>query len=895
MYKKRLLSELSEIVDPVLYKPEDVIAYGYDASLGRSFPDFVVLPRSLREVVEVVKFAVREGIPYVARGAGTGLSGGALPVRGGICISLTRMNRIIDVDPDNLRIVVEPGVINEEISRVASSFSLFYPPDPSSRSVSTIGGNIGENASGPHCLKYGSTADHLCGIELVLPDGEVANFGGKYAEAYGPDICSLVAGAEGTLGIVTKATLRLVPLHEEVSTALVVFKECSDAMDAVSSIISAGIIPSALEAMDRPIIEAVEKSINAGYPKDAGAVLLVELDGPAGTLKQQVEKVSELCRQNRATDFIVAKDSHEREKLWAGRRSVYASSARLSPNVLVEDGSVPRSKLAMALKRIMEISKRHNLFIGNVFHAGDGNFHPMIFFDSRNDEELTRVRRAGEEMLEVCMELGGGLSGEHGIGTEKLSMVQKYFSHDTINFFHGIKKIFDPEYLSNPEKLIPALSLNNESWDTPSTDPASLTSERPAVTGADFYIYPENLEELADNVSWLVDNRKRFYPCGSMNRIGSKGFTLHGAGLLSCSRMSRVMEYDAADFSVTVESGITLGDLSRVLFENKQFLPLFPPGRDDLTVGGVVSENIFGPERLKYGGYKEHISGMKIVIPGRTRGETIKAGGRLLKDVSGYDVAKLFIGADGRIGVIGEVTLRTYPVFERAGFAVFAPEKMEDAVLLCRRLLWFFPLSMELFSGAASAGFLNRPQDIEDGWILLIGFGDNTGALKTGIKGTLEHMESIAGRMIEHFELSFEEYLAFKSRKGETFPEIGKIIFQCVISTTFSSMADLICSCEGLDTSQNLYVDVGNGILRLSILQREQEGISRERRDEILGLVKKLQEIVSKHGAACKLELVCPEMSPEITHLCNKGGLGILRKLEDLADPHGLLTRIIHE
>ncbi|MEK7306157.1 MAG: FAD-linked oxidase C-terminal domain-containing protein, partial [Nitrospirota bacterium] len=400
-----LLKDLKAVLGEgaLLYKKSDLLTYCYDASQGKGRPDIIATPDRPEQVKDIVRIANRYNIPFIARGAGTGLSGGSVPVSGGIVILLTRMNRILELDQENMVLVAEPGAINLDIQNYLLPYGLYYPPDPSSQRVSTIGGNLGENASGPHCLKYGGTLNYVTGIEVVLPEGDVAIFGGRRRDPDLGGLLSLFVGSEGTLGIATKIILRIIKRPEATKTILCIFNDIEEAVSAVSSIIANGIVPAVLEAMDRRVIEAVESSIHAGYPKDAGAVLLIEVDGLIDSLERQIRKISEICRQAGAYQIRLALSEEETNKLWEGRRSAFASLAKARPNILIEDGTVPRSRLPQAMKKIIEIGDRYKLDVGHVFHAGDGNFHPMILFDERDGEENERVRRAGEEMLSACI------------------------------------------------------------------------------------------------------------------------------------------------------------------------------------------------------------------------------------------------------------------------------------------------------------------------------------------------------------------------------------------------------------------------------------------------------------------------------------------------------------
>ncbi len=441
-----------------LTRPEELFVYEADGlTLNAAKPLAVVLPRETAEVAAVVRACREAGVCFVPRGAGTGLSGGAVAAEGGVVIECSRMDRILALEPGDRYAVVQPGVVNAELSRAAAPHGLFYAPDPSSQAACTIGGNVGENSGGPHTLKYGTTTDHVLGLELVLPDGEVVRLGGPAGFASGYDLVGAVVGSEGTLGVVTEVTVRLTPLPDAVETLLGVFPEVVSACRAVGGIIRSGLVPAALEIVDRRTIEAVEASVYAaGLPTDAGAVLLVELDGVAEAVAGQAERVRELCREAGASRVDVARDAEERQRFWRARKGAFGAMGRLAPDLYVHDAVVPRTKLPEILEAVCAICDRHGLRLSNVFHAGDGNLHPNISFDRRDPDELARVVKAGEEILRTCVEAGGVISGEHGIGTEKRDYMGMLFDDADLDAMLRLRAAFDPDRVCNPGKIFPA-------------------------------------------------------------------------------------------------------------------------------------------------------------------------------------------------------------------------------------------------------------------------------------------------------------------------------------------------------------------------------------------------------------------------------------------------------
>jgi glycolate oxidase len=424
-------------------------------------PSLVVLPESTEQVQAVVRACHAAGVPFVARGAGTGLSGGALPVADGVVIALTRMNRILEVDLDGARIVVQPGVTNLQVTEAVIGDGWYYAPDPSSQQVCTIGGNVAENSGGAHCLKHGFTVNHVTALTVVLPDGELVRLGGRSLESPGPDLLGVFVGSEGTLGIATEITLRLLRRPEAVRTVLAAFDSTDAAGGAVSGVVSAGILASAMEIMDRLTIEAAEAAVRPGYP-DAEALLLVELDGPAPQVEEELAAVEAICRDCGAWELRTAGDDHERALLWKGRKSAFAAMGRVSPDYYVQDGVVPRTKLPEVLRRIAALEADYGLRVGNVFHAGDGNLHPLVLYDARVEGEPERARALAEAILEACIDAGGSLTGEHGIGVDKACSMPLLFGADDLEAMQRVRRAFDPAGLCNPGKLFPTPRLCGE-------------------------------------------------------------------------------------------------------------------------------------------------------------------------------------------------------------------------------------------------------------------------------------------------------------------------------------------------------------------------------------------------------------------------------------------------
>jgi glycolate oxidase len=458
MDRAQVVSRLQQILGPngVIHRPDELLMYEYDGSLDMHEPSVVVLPTRTEQVVEIVKLAGEAGLPIVPRGAGTGLSGGAVPVRGGIQVSLTRMNRILQLDYRNRRAVVEPGVVNLDVSTATTPHGYYFAPDPSSQKASTIGGNVATNAGGPHCLAYGVTTNHVLALETVLPSGEVIWTGGPGLDTAGYDLTGVLAGSEGTLGIVTKVVVRLTRLPEAVRVLLAEFAGVVEASGAVSAVIACGIVPAAMEMMDRLSCSAVEAAYHVGFSPDVGAVLLIEVDGLGEGLDYLAERITAICQSHGASRVRSARSAEERAALWNARKMAFGAMGRLAPSLYLQDGVVPRTKLPPTLARVEEIGREYDLRIANVFHAGDGNLHPLILFDRRDRGAVERVLRAGVEMLRTCIEMGGTISGEHGIGLEKKEQMPLVFTADDLAAMARLKLAFNPRDLFNPDKIFPS-------------------------------------------------------------------------------------------------------------------------------------------------------------------------------------------------------------------------------------------------------------------------------------------------------------------------------------------------------------------------------------------------------------------------------------------------------
>ncbi len=722
MNSKELIRGLEAIMGKgnVLKDPAALNVYDYDASLFRRLPDAVVFVTTTQQVSQLVRFANGIGAPYLARGSGTNLSGGTVPVNGGIIIDMCRMNRILDFDFKNQTALVEPGLYNLSLNNALAPHGYYYAPDPASEKVCTLGGNVGENSGGPHCLKYGVTSNHVLGAEVVLPNSEIVWFGGNSTDAPGPDLLGLFVGCEGTLGIATKIMVRIMRSPEKVVTMLTMYNSIEEAGQTVSDIIAEGIIPATLEIMDNLVIQAVEDSVKAGYPRDAEAVLIIELDGVADGMDDQAEKILEICHKNNVVTARKAKDGAEREMLWAGRKGAFGAVARLKPNYMVCDGTVPRTELPQALAQVKQISKNYDLPIGNVFHAGDGNLHPLILFDDRNEDELERVHKAGNEIMKVCVDLGGTISGEHGIGTEKRHEMHLIFSEDDLRVMRSIKEAVDPKGLCNPGKIIPqslpeqmplshypgkgvqTVALNSNLGEK---SLAFAELEKTGVVGKRVE-RPSSESQLQQILGQAYHEGLTVLPLGGGTALGVAGLPEEVDIVLDMTGLANVVTLDTKNLNMTVQAGITLDAINLHLGGKEKgfFLPLDPPLSHRATIGGVYASNLSGPSRLLYGTLRDQALGVSAVD---AEGHRLKFGGITVKNVSGYDLTKFFIGSAGSLCIITSISFVIYPLPEASSLceaSLESQEKIQD-LLSDLRSSALIPTSVMVLDGASGSGF----------------------------------------------------------------------------------------------------------------------------------------------------------------------------------------------
>ncbi|MCK4936481.1 MAG: FAD-binding protein, partial [Elusimicrobiales bacterium] len=630
MFKKRrfitVKKEIARITgkDNVRCDAVELMAYSYDAGLSKAAPEAVINFDNINQIAPVVKILYQARIPFLPRLAGTNLSGGTIPLKSGVILNLSQLNKIYQIDTTNNIAVVEPGVVNINLQKELDKFGYFYAPDPASQKVCTIGGNIGENAGGPQCLKYGVTSNNISKLLIITPEGDEITLSEKDA---GPGLMSLFIGSEGTLGIAIKAWLKIIPKPKIIKTCTAAFLTIEDSIKAATKIIEAGVLPRALEAMDKTCVDASENIIKNPYPGESEAMLIIELDcDDENEINKNIKEIKNICDNCFSNFFRVADTKTESEALWAIRKGAYPAMARLAPNVLVEDGVVPRPKLPEALKKIKAIIKNYDLKASILFHAGDGNIHPNIIFDERDIEEVKIVKKAGYEILKTCIDLGGSISGEHGIGIEKRVAMNWLYPTATLELFKNIKTSFDPENLSNPDKIVPvSLDSRNEIFSkTHSSDNKILNNILNEVKS----------RYRADAQSVIVGSDSN-----SNKNLENEN------NILSLSALTEIIDLDRENFTVKVEAGIKISRLKELL-KTSSLYPALPDYEG--TLGGLIAGNCAK-------NIKNILIGLDIMT---SNGEIHSFGGKTLKNVAGYDVAKLFIGSMGAYGIILNATIK---------------------------------------------------------------------------------------------------------------------------------------------------------------------------------------------------------------------------------------------
>jgi len=647
MLSKRALLSLRAILPPeqVFIDKATLISYEVDAGLDKGAPDAVVLPRSAEEVARIVSWAAEYQIPLIARGAGTGLSGGAVADRGGVIVEFVHMKRLLAMDGQGRSMRVEPAFINLHLADRVKAEGLYFPPDPSSQRASTIGGNVAENSGGPHCFKYGVTTNYISAMRVVLADGSSVQLGGRALDYPEYDLCGLLTGSEGLLGLITEVTLRLLRNSPGVETLLAVFDSVEHAGDAVSAVIAAGLVPATMEMMDQKIVTIIEPFAHAQLPLDAGAVLIIEVDGYPTSLGAQMNEVIGILKQHGGYNMRMARDEDERARIWLARKSAAGAIAREAPAYMTVDVTVPRSRLTEMLAYVNQICERHSLRASHVFHAGDGNLHPLILIPDPDDPELMqRVHTATLEMVKRCVEMDGSLTGEHGVGIEKRHYMTLMHRPAELMAMWDIKHVFDPQSLFNPGKLLPL--------------PAPADPYPPAESSTLF----ASLSPASVHVSATVREASQILAALTRTR---QAVSITGAPAASCNSsaayqqistgaMNQIQKYAPEDLYITVGAGTPLADVRAFLEQRGMQLPLVSPW-PATTIGGLVATNLNAPLRMRYGAVRDLVLCATVVLPD---GRIIRTGRPLVKNVAGFDMTKIFIGSHGTLGLLADVSLK---------------------------------------------------------------------------------------------------------------------------------------------------------------------------------------------------------------------------------------------
>jgi D-lactate dehydrogenase (cytochrome) len=668
--------------DALVTDPVELIAYEIDGSLGLGEPHGVALPRSTDEVVTLMKWAYKNGVQVVARGAGTGLSGGAV-ANGGVMISFARMKQVLELDETGRSAVVQPGVVHLVFDEFVKTKDLYYPPDPASGRSCTIGGTLAENAGGPHCFKYGVTTNYTMGLEVVLADGRVIHTGGSAYDYPEYDLTGLLVGSEGTLGLMTSANVRLIRNIPGIKTLMAIFNSVEEAGEAVSAVIARGLTPATLEMMDRNMIGVVENYVHAGLPTDAEALLIIEADGYPESLDSQMDEIMAVMNERKARELRLAKSTAERDKIWYARKSAFGAIAQISPAYLILDGTVPRSKLGYALAEINKICASVNLRVCYVFHAGDGNLHPLILFDPSDPEMIERVHKAGHEVIELCVQMGGTITGEHGVGSEKRQYMSLIFNPGELQAQKDIKEVFDPKNILNPGKVLPEFKYEPKPVKAqPLTTTFRLIPPLEKGDKGGFDYAPVSVEEAEEGIrSWSADTKSQSL---RLRGGGTKSSLLPPADVtLSTQNLRGIQSIAVNDLYVTVNAGTPLSELQQELKSSNVWVPMVSPWAES-TVGGVVATNFNAPLRSRYGAIRDLILAMTVVLPD---GRVIRAGKAVVKNVAGYDLPKLFVGSYGTLGLITDVTFKLLPFPRKRSTLVVPVDDLKLGLALGRKLL----------------------------------------------------------------------------------------------------------------------------------------------------------------------------------------------------------------
>lgn len=641
----------------VLTDEASLLLHAYDCSLSRTRPDALINVTREEGVSPILKILSAYKIPFVPRAAATNHAGSCSALNGGVILNMAGLNQILQINTREQFALVQPGVITADLQNALAKLGFFYAPDPASERICTLGGNLAQNASGARGMKYGGTPDHVLEADAVLPSGEKIHLS---KDDGGPDFIGLLAGSEGTLGVITRLKVKILPAVKYIKTFLVTFPSLAEGVQTVTDLTARGIIPRCVEAMDQTTLQTVEAFSHAGYPVNAQALLILELDGTPAQISREEKELEEICRTNHAEQFLPAKTEAERQKLWLGRHAAYAAIAQIAPNVMVGDGTVPRSELPRALQKVRQILEEHNIQASLLFHAGDGNFHPHFIFDERNKPDVLRVKRALKEVLKACVDCGGTISGEHGVGVEKRAEMAYQYDKPTLDLFALIKLAADPLNLSNPLKIIP---VNYAEKARPQTMPAA------------------NVQQLAEKIRLRREAHVPGQVTGTNTRLKTPA-----KEIFSTRELNQILDIDLTNYTVTAQAGVTLKDLHRTLEEQHVFCAL-PSGPG--TLGGAFSSG-----QCPY--FYPHVLGLEALLPDAS---LIRYGGKLMKNAAGYRLTHLFAGAQGTLGIVTQLTFKIFaapvPVPPAALFTPARPNAFWNAVKTALDPKNLFPILQE--------------------------------------------------------------------------------------------------------------------------------------------------------------------------------------------------------
>ncbi len=683
MLKDNVLISLKSILSKgqVFMDRASLVAYEADAGVDKGLPDAVVFPRTVEEVVHVVSWASENHIPIVARGAGTGLSGGAVADRGGIIVEFSHMDRLLEFDVPGRSAVAEPALINLRLDEQAKTHGLYFPPDPASQRASTLGGNVAENSGGPHCFKYGVTTNYVIGLDVVLANGRRMRVGGYALDYPEYDLCGLLTGSEGMLGLITSITVRLLRTPPGVKTLLAIFDSVELAGDAVSAVIATGFVPATMEMMDQQIIRMVEPFAHAGLPLDAGAMLIIDIDGYPASIDEQMSEIAAILQKQHAYGLHIASNEEERARIWLARKSAGGAIARLVPAYYSIDITVPRSRLAEILTEVNKICEHYNIRTGHILHAGDGNLHPMLLIpEPENQDLMQRIHATASEIIQCSVEMGGSLTGEHGVGIEKRAHMSLMHKPAELMTMWDVKQVFDPHNILNPGKLFPP-PLHNDTGpfagyihNYPFNEQVRTLSIQPGAT-----IAPTTAEEAAQVLLSLAQARQPVSIHGNeqANEARSTSVTL------STYALCGIKTYAPDDLYITVGAGTPLAELQAFVARDRRQIALASPW-PDATIGGVVASNMNGPLRMRYGSIRDLVLSTTVVL---ANGNVIRTGRPIVKNVAGYDLTKVFVGSHGTLGLIVDITLKLMALPRTRRTLLISTADLSAGLIWGRRLL----------------------------------------------------------------------------------------------------------------------------------------------------------------------------------------------------------------